>query len=63
MTLFAIGMPGPMEMCIIGVIAVILFGKQLPSVARSLGAAIPSFKKGFKDVEKELDDISEELTT
>jgi len=57
MSLFAIGMPGPVEMAIIAIIAVILFGSQLPKVARSVGAAIPSFKKGYKEVETEIQDI------
>jgi len=56
MNLFAFGMPGPMELCIIGVVGVLLFGTQLPKVARSLGAAIPSFKAGLKEV---TDDVKE----
>ncbi len=54
MSLFAFGMPGPAELCIIAVIGVILFGTQLPKIARSIGAAIPSFKAGMRDVENEL---------
>ena len=34
------GAPGPMEMLIIGVVAVLLFGKRLPEVGRSLGKGI-----------------------
>ncbi len=41
------GMPGPMEMIIIGVIILLLFGNRLPSVMRSLGRGVVEFKKGL----------------
>lgn len=41
------GMPGPMEMLIIGVIILLLFGNRLPSVMRSLGRGVVEFKKGL----------------
>ena len=47
--------PGPMEMLIIGVVAVLLFGKRLPEVGRSLGKGIVEFKKGIRGVEDEID--------
>lgn len=50
-----IGMPGPMEMLIIGAIAVLLFGKRLPEVGRSLGRGIVEFKKGIHGIEDEID--------
>lgn len=46
--------PGPMEMIIIGVIAVLLFGKRLPEVGRSLGKGLVEFKKGINGVEDEV---------
>jgi sec-independent protein translocase protein TatA len=56
-----IGMPGPTEMVIIGIIAVLLFGNRLPAVARSIGGAIPSFKKGMAEVENECKEIEKEI--
>lgn len=47
-------MPGPTEMVVIGIIAVLLFGNRLPSVARSCGKSLLSFKAGMKDIEKEM---------
>ena len=44
---------GPMEMMIVGVIAVLLFGKRLPEVGRSLGRSFVEFKKGLHDVREE----------
>jgi sec-independent protein translocase protein TatA len=47
---------GPMEMIIVGVIAVLLFGSRLPEVARSLGKSFVEFKKGIHGVESEIND-------
>ncbi len=42
-----ISMPGGIEWVIIGLVALLLFGKRLPGVARSLGEALHEFKSGF----------------
>ena len=52
------GAPGPMEMLIIGAIAVLLFGKRLPEVGRSLGKGIVEFKKGINGIEDDLETAS-----
>jgi sec-independent protein translocase protein TatA len=49
---------GPMEMMIIMGIAVLMFGKRLPEVGRSLGKGIVEFKKGLHGVEDELGDLT-----
>ena len=49
---------GPMEMCIIGGISVMLFGGRLPKIARSVGQSIVEFKRGFLEVEKECAEIA-----
>ncbi|SRR5436309_15524209 len=46
---------GPMEWIIIGVVAILLFGKNLPNVARSLGKSMVEFKKGIKGLEDDLE--------
>ena len=45
--------PGFGEMLIIGIIAVLLFGKRLPEVGRSLGRSLVEFKKGMSDIQSE----------
>jgi sec-independent protein translocase protein TatA len=46
---------GPMELIIVMGIAVLLFGKRLPEVGRSLGKGIIEFKKGLNGVGDEFD--------
>jgi len=50
-----ISMPGTTEWIVIGVVALLIFGRRLPEVARSLGKGIVEFKKGLQDVESEVD--------
>lgn len=40
-------MPGGLEWVVIGLVALLIFGKRLPGVARSLGQALNEFKSGF----------------
>jgi sec-independent protein translocase protein TatA len=53
-------MPGPWEMAIIAVVALLLFGRRLPEVGRSLGKGIVEFKKGLKEVQDEVNKPAEE---
>ncbi len=55
--------PGPMEMIIIGMIALLLFGKRLPEVARSLGKGIVEFKKGVSGIEDEVKSAGSQTST
>jgi len=44
--MFGIGMT---ELCVIALVAFLLFGNRLPSVMKSLGQGINEFKKFFED--------------
>src|SRR5688572_17416248 len=46
---------GPMEWMIILGLAILLFGRKLPEVGRSLGKGIVEFKKGLKGLEDEVE--------
>jgi sec-independent protein translocase protein TatA len=48
--------PGPMEMVIVGLIALLLFGNRLPKVMRSLGQGITEFKKGVHGIQDEIEE-------
>ena len=45
---------GPTEMIVIGLIAMLFFGKRLPEVGRGLGRSISEFKKGLRESETEV---------
>ncbi len=50
------GMPGGIEWIVILIVALLIFGKRLPEVMKSMGRGIVEFKKGVKGVEDELED-------
>jgi sec-independent protein translocase protein TatA len=45
--------PGWMEMAIVLVIVMLLFGNRLPGTMRSLGQSLVQFKKGMKEGDEE----------
>ena len=49
------GLPGGLEWVVIGVFGLLIFGRRLPDVARSVGKSIVEFKKGLRDAKSELD--------
>ncbi len=54
-TLAFLHMPGGWEWLIILGIGLLLFGKRLPDVGRSLGRSIVEFKRGVRDIQSEID--------
>ena len=53
------GTPGPLELVIIALVVLLLFGKRLPSVMGSLGKGIVEFKKGVRGIESEVEKASQ----
>lgn len=48
------GIPGPMQIVIILLVIILLFGaKKLPGLARSLGESLGEFRKAKDDLEKQ----------
>ena len=46
---------GPLEIALVAMAALLLFGKRLPELARSLGKGVTEFKKGLSNVEDEVE--------
>ena len=55
----AFGMPSGFEWLIIAAIGLLIFGKRLPEVGKSLGQGIVQFKKGLKGVEDEISQVDQ----
>lgn len=46
---------GPLEICVIGAIAVMVYGKRLPEVGRSVGKSIGELRRSMQSITKEVD--------
>ncbi len=62
-TMLAIWTPGPMELVVILIVALLLFGRRLPEVGRSLGQGLVEFKKGLRGIGSEVDSVKKEVDT
>jgi sec-independent protein translocase protein TatA len=58
--------PGFPELVVIAAVGLILFGRRLPEVGRSLGKSIVEFKRGLQglkdEVDQSVDAIDDEMT-
>ncbi|MBL9149406.1 MAG: twin-arginine translocase TatA/TatE family subunit [Phycisphaerae bacterium] len=54
------GLPQGTELIVILFIGLLLFGRRLPEVGKSLGQGIVEFKKGLKGVKDEIDTAGDE---
>lgn len=46
---------GPSELVIVGIVAILLFGKRLPEVAKSLGGSYRQFREGLSEFHSHVD--------
>jgi len=51
-------MPGHTEWLVILVIALLIFGKRLPELARSVGKSLTEFKKGINEAKESTDELT-----
>jgi len=56
-----ISMPGHIEWLVILVVALLIFGKRLPEVARGVGKSLTEFKKGMKEAKESTDDVVDDV--
>ena len=54
--LFAFWSPGPGEMLLLLVVALLLYGGNLPEVARSWGKSFAEFRRGLSGIQNDLND-------
>ncbi len=52
--LLGFGFPGGYEWIILLILGLLIFGRRLPEVGRSLGKGIVEFKRGIKGIEDEI---------
>ncbi len=53
--------PQGWEWLVILVVALLIFGRRLPEIARSIGKSLTEFKKGVKEAEKTKDEFTNDI--
>ncbi len=53
--------PGTTEWIVILIVALLLFGRRLPELARGLGKSLTEFKKGLNEVSNTKDEITSDI--
>jgi len=53
--------PGPIEIVVILVVALLIFGRRLPEIARNIGKSLTEFKKGVNEAKETKDDLENEV--
>ena len=53
--------PGPVELIIIAIVALVIFGRRLPEIARNIGKSLTEFKKGVNEAKEDVNQIKDEM--
>ena len=56
-----VSLPGHTEWLVILVIALLIFGKRLPELARSMGKSLTEFKKGINEAKESTDELVDDV--
>ena len=59
--IMAIWTPGPVEIVVIAIVALLIFGRRLPEIARNVGKSFVEFKKGLKEASDLKNDVTQEV--
>ena len=62
MATLAWGLPHGTEYLVILLVALLVFGKRLPDLGRSMGRTLIEFKKGLKDTQNEVEAVKADVT-
>lgn len=60
-SVLALWSPGPPELLIILLIALLIFGRRLPEIARNMGKSMTEFKRGLRDTQDVTGEIDDDI--
>lgn len=57
----AVVMPGGWEWIVVLVVALLIFGRRLPEIARGVGKSLTEFKKGINEAKDSTDELVDDV--